>query len=223
MKKYLVLLLIVLCVGCSTELYEPLPTIAPTSAPPQAVIEVVPTPQLVSAIPTAVPQVPTVAPTVAPTPTPTVVPTVAPTAVPTVMPTAEPTMSAEEIAYGDAIIEVVEAYGNIFSLLAIQFDEAAADPAMMFDENWRLATAVYLGSLIVTGDMARDITPPARYAGSYGLFLEAVTHIDKFIDLYADGVDELDAEKINAATMEMTLGGDLTRQSTELMLIEAEQ
>ena len=223
MKKYLVLLLIVLCVGCSTELYEPLPTIAPTSAPPQAVIEVVPTPQLVSAIPTAVPQVPTVAPTVAPTPTPTVVPTAVPTAVPTVMPTAEPTMSAEEIAYGDAIIEVVEAYGNIFSLLAIQFDEAAADPAMMFDENWRLATAVYLGSLIVTGDMARDITPPARYAESYGLFLEAVTHYDKFVDLFTDGVDELDAEKINAATMEMTLGGDLTRQSTELMLIEAEQ
>jgi hypothetical protein len=63
----------------------------------------------------------------------------------------------------------------------------------------------------------RTLDPPERFVDVNSYLVDAAEHFGKFVDLYAEGIDELDADKINRATEELLLGSEAINQATEEM------
>lgn len=147
---------------------------------------------------------------------PTATPTIAPS--PTIVPTvAHPTAPTAELSYFTATMEVVMIYENASSALGVLSAEAGNDPTVILDDEWRLATAVNLGSILTAGEMLRKIDPPAKYSEAHTEFLAAATHYDNFVDLYSRGLDDVNVDLINAAVDELQLGTAAMARSTAIL------
>lgn len=144
------------------------------------------------------------------------------TAVPTEVSTgtSAPTPDPEEVEasiYIAAITEAVTTYENASNVLTSLANRAAVDPYLMIDEDWKLATAMCLASFTIAGEMIQEINPPVQYVQLHEQLVEAVAHYDRFVELYAAGIDDLDANLVDAAVTELEQGNAAMWHATALL------
>jgi len=71
-----------------------------------------------------------------------------------------------------------------------------------------------LGLIRLVNDDAVSLDCPESCEGIHLYLLRAVAHYEEMTQLLADGIDELDAEKLQAASDEMTLGTEAIHEAT---------
>jgi outer membrane biosynthesis protein TonB len=170
---------------------EPTPTPAPTATPQP------------TATPTPVPPTPTPVP---PTPTP-VPPT--PTPVPPT-PTPEPALTAEEEAYIEAVVAQAEVMAESLTSLG----ELMQDP-QFFDENWIMNVAVELVLIQMVYDEATELEVPPKFAEVHDLYLQGMSLFNDMTYDLIYGIDNLDIDRINAATQKMVEGTQYIVRASE--------
>lgn len=142
-------------------------------------------------------------------------PTVQPSRTP--MPTATPGLSAAEALYVTAVQPLVQGYGEALTGLSAQSAAAGQNAALLLNADWRLKTAIYLASIQMQGQALRKISPPGRFVAMHGELLAAAGHLDAMVTLYAEGVDEVNGAKLEAAAARMNQGNAAIQRATTEM------
>jgi hypothetical protein len=183
----------------SIETPKPTPTLKP-----------LPTPTGKPPVPTMRPT-PTLKPTKTPIPpTPTSEP---PTATP-IPPTATPEVSVEEIAYVLEILEIADDYANCSYEIATLMTEVSENTWLLFNDEWKPEVAVCLAIWQICGERIRGLDAPPRLRGVHQDLIQAAEHIDRSTTLLAEGIDEIDANKLSKAEKEMLLATEYFNQVT---------
>jgi hypothetical protein len=155
--------------------------------------------------------------TVAPTQTPTVMPTVAPTVALTVAPTVAPTELpvSDPVAGGatdDELIYLVQIYGVLkdyqgslerFSLL---MGNASVNTDLLVNNTWRGKVVDELKLWKINYLKMQMLSPSVRLAGFHDELLTMSKHYNNAADMAAEGLDNMDADKLQQATVEISLG-----------------
>jgi hypothetical protein len=183
------------------------PTQTPTAEPTVPIVREptnTPTP-----VPTATPEpTPTPAPTATPQPTATPTP-VPPTPTP-VPPTPEPALTAEEEAYIEAVVTQAEVMAESLTRLG----ELMQAP-QFFDENWIMNVAVELVLIQMVYDEATELEVPPKFAEVHDLYLQGMSLFNDMTYDLIYGIDNLDIDRINAATQKMVEGTQYIVQASE--------
>ncbi len=173
--------------------------------------------------PTAEPTQPQ--PTAEPSPLPTEPP---PTEPPTAIPPTDipqPTATAEidedaaaELLYRAEMAEILETYYTSMQGIGTQSTAVASDVSLLFNDEWKIRTAVYLAGLTMAGESLRELKPPARLEEVHADLLEAADHFDRVVTNYSQGIDEIDADKINQAAASLELGSQAMDNAAEKLV-----
>lgn len=124
---------------------------------------------------------------------------------------------AAELAYRAEMIEIGEEYVLSLEGIAKQSGLASDDPTVIIDNDWKVDTVVYLTMLKLANDRVRGLEPPARFADAHAEMLTAADHFDLSVQYYAEGVDELDANKLDLAATNMQLGNEAVRRAADIL------
>ena len=81
-----------------------------------------------------------------------------------------------------------------------QFGAGGRNPALIFDENWRLLTVLGLAGLSASADMMEGQTPPASLRDLHTVVRQMAGELNTAVELYAESIDEIDASKMETAT-----------------------
>ena len=142
----------------------------------------------------------TVEPTDAPLPTNTPVPTRTP------RPSATPDSLAD---YADKLILLVLApYVEGLEQVSELSGEASASPLLMLNDEWRLDMAVALATISIANDALREFDVPDDMQDAHSALLDAASELDVMVELMAEGIDEIDANKIVLASEAMERAND---------------
>ncbi|MCZ7568843.1 MAG: thermonuclease family protein [Ardenticatenaceae bacterium] len=139
-------------------------------------------------------------PTDTPAPTPTSTPEPSPTA------TNTPSVDPSESAYIQAVIELSESYAEAWTKASELATTVGSDVSLIFDQDWRTEMAVALGTVKANNARVRQLEAPARFAEVHAELLVAAAHYDRAVDLFAEGIDELNADKMTRAAAEIEIG-----------------
>jgi hypothetical protein len=133
-------------------------------------------------------------------------------------PATPPRLTAEECDY---LTEVAEEYATPLSESLPKFVDlsyqAASDPMLIFDNEWKIEVATELATWSVSRERFAAMTPPSSLAGFHAKFLDALTRLDSAGTLFAEGVDEVDPDKINRASAQMNEGTALLDEANDLL------
>jgi flagellar motor protein MotB len=101
---------------------------------------------------------------------------------------------------------------------------AGKDATVIFDQDWIIKTAAALASFQVTATQIREREDvPDEAEAVHGIMLELADELDSIATNYSQGVDNLDASLIAAATDSMVRAGELAvEMSDEVQRISEE-
>lgn len=119
-----------------------------------------------------------------------------------------------EVAYADAIVKISSDYMVALDGIATQSEAASENPYLIMSDEWKITTAVYLAAMRVAGDKVRELKPPARFVAVHADLLEAAGYYDQVVRYYGEGVDEMDAAKLDLAAANMGMGSLAIQQAT---------
>ncbi len=178
----------------SSDIEEPtqIPTVNPTTTP---------APTTRSEVPTATP-----APTPTPTPRPTLTPTpIKPTPTqarptPTPTQTGQPCPTEEETLYFDQISVIAVDLAQAILDIDAQSTLASADPMLLLDLEWLGRVASITFDLNYEARRIRNVDPvPESVRAIHDEWLDVADITDEFADLFMDGIDNLDQQKVTSA------------------------
>lgn len=163
----------------------------------------------------------TVKPTSPPKPSSTPEPPNAPRSTATAKPANTPKPPELTTAECDYLAEIVNNYTTPLSGSISRFvdltNQAASDPTLIFDSEWKIRVATELAIWSVSRDQFDSVTPPSSLAAVHDKFLDALTHLDSVGTLFAEGVDEIDPDKISQATDKMSEVTALLSEAADLI------
>ena len=151
----------------------------------------------------------TIAPTDTPKPTKTPVPTN------TLEPTDTSKLTLAEEAYAAKVAKIGSQYSDAFTAFSTLAAAVSEDASLLLDEDWKTKIAFVLVTMQSLNEDVRALDPPERFMDVHNYLLEAAEHYDNFINLFSEGIDELDIDKITKATEEVLLGNEAIGQATE--------
>ena len=128
-----------------------------------------------------------------------------------------------EMAYTEEILQISNQYMEALDGIAVQSEAASNNPYLIANDEWTITTAVYLAALRVAGDDVRALDPPSRFAAAHADLLEAADYYDLVALYYGQGVDEMDATKLELATINMQLGSKAIQRATIKLQALAEE
>jgi hypothetical protein len=115
--------------------------------------------------------------------------------------------------------DIAETYESALLGLATQSTEAGTDPLLIFNDDWLIKTGVYLAGLTLAGESLRELDPPERFHEVHEDMLEAAGYFDLVVKYYAEGVDEVDPDKLNLASTNMLLGAESVSTATDKLVL----
>lgn len=133
-------------------------------------------------------------------------------------PTPEPELPIEIQLYA---LNVAQYVGNIGEAMTA-ISGLMGEPKIG-DETWTLQVAAQLAVISVTHDTLSDMDVPAEMADVHESLLDATGDLQEAAHLTAEGIDELDLEKLNQAAELITQGNQKTNRTTELMTQRTEE
>jgi len=147
-------------------------------------------------------------------PEPEVVPTSTASPIPThtPRPTIDNTSSYREEMYL-LLLQYVEAQDTVTELN----DQGANDSSLLFDSQWKTDMALALSQALTIGREIRELEAPQEFQETHSCLVKSTEHYDAFVDLYARGVDSLDASLIVQGGGELTLATEWMNKAVETM------
>jgi len=132
-------------------------------------------------------------------------------AISTCIPSETPSLTASEQNYAATMSDhgsrVSEALGNLSDLMG--------NPQIGYDE-WTLDVAIELTIIQLLYDEALEMEPPSSMADIHYKYIQAMSHLNSFVDLMTEGIDTLDADLIDQATSELEVATKYLNEVTEL-------
>jgi len=123
--------------------------------------------------------------------------------------------SVAEEAYREEMVEISAQYGDAFTEFGKLATAVGEDSSLLLDDDWKIDIAVILVTVKSLNEEIRALDPPERFLDVHSHLLEATTHYDKFVNLFIEGADELDVDKLNQAGEELLLGNEAIGRATE--------
>ena len=144
------------------------------------------------------------------------VPTDTPKPTPTPIVTVEcptPSERAYFARFAEVIYPAATAYGE-FGRLNL---EAGDNVLLLLDDAWRLEVVVQLALIQIAADGITELTAPPSLASIHRHNLQMASAMQDGNDLYAKGIDNLDADLIAAASLRMNDVNTLLEEATAKM------
>ena len=120
-----------------------------------------------------------------------------------------------QTAYLDATGDIADGYAVWFGELTDQIDLVIADATLFDDETWKTESEEILDNISRLNQEVRDLDSPEGCEEIHGHFVQAAEHYESFVSLYAQGIDELNVDKINGAIDEMVAGSDVMGKASD--------
>lgn len=133
---------------------------------------------------------------------------------PTAVPSPAHDYSAE-IQYIETVSRISTNLSDMFSALGKQSGAVEKSPAVIFTNQWRRDTVKILTGMKLICKEIRALKPPSSLAKVHAELLDAASHIDLGADLFAAGIDDVDANKIKQANEQFSLSVESIRRATE--------
>ena len=126
-------------------------------------------------------------------------------AVPTDTPKPTPTVTVEcptpsERAYFTRFAEVIYPAATAYTEFGRLNIEAGNNVLLFFDDTWKLEVGVQLASIQSVADGIRELTAPPSLASIHRHNLQMASAMQDGNDLYAKGIDNIDADLLAAAS-----------------------
>lgn len=131
---------------------------------------------------------------------------------PTPTPT-KPAITASEQAYAASVAD----QSNTLSEAFYDLSELTSNP-QIGNNDWTFSVVIQLLTIQELYDKAMDLDPPNSMAAIHLKYIQAMDDYNDATYLMAEGIDELDASLINAATQKMNTGRQLINEATQLTL-----
>ena len=104
-----------------------------------------------------------------------------------------------ERSYLNAWNENLVAIGEASDALSQLFLEFSENPVVLFDDDWRLVMALQLAVLDLASNALLEHPAPASLGGMHAHVREVATNVEAAALLYAEALDEIDADKMDEA------------------------
>ena len=129
-------------------------------------------------------------------------------AVPTDTPKPTPTVTVEcptpsERAYFARLVEIMDPAETAYSEFARLNLEASNNLLLFFDTTWKLEVVVQLALIQSVADGIRELTAPPSLASIHQHTLQIASAMQDTNDLYAKGIDNIDVDLLQAASLRM--------------------
>ena len=106
----------------------------------------------------------------------------------------------QEEAYIDAIMSDADDYASIMQQIGPLFQQAGANPAVVFNETWQIQLAAQLVQWETVSERAHTYQPSERQHHIHAIWLTISELSLKAIDDIIQGVDTIDADALNRGT-----------------------
>jgi len=123
-------------------------------------------------------------------------------------------LSTKERVYAMEIEDILEDWNTATFELAVLSYESSQNPLLLTDYNWRLRASDPLATLRICGQRVHELSAPARFQGVHQDLTQATIHSTRAVTLYAQGVDELNSDKLSQSAEEMSLAEVYMQQAT---------
>jgi LysM repeat protein len=103
--------------------------------------------------------------------------------------------TADELAYGEWVVEITEQLVEASTLLGDLFSELGEDQSVYFDSEWQFQVGFGLGVLQGVADSIAEQQAPPRFANFHESFQAVGVDIANAVTAYQEGLDTLDADR----------------------------
>lgn len=142
--------------------------------------------------------------------------TATPLPTPTPAPTnTTPVLGVRENLYVIRVDGIVDGYDFTLRKIDDLINQADGDVALLKDRAWIVEMTTAITLLRSTGDEARALTAPPLFADAHATLLEAATAFTDAADLLAEGVDQLDTDRLDQAFAQITTGSNLLTRAQD--------
>lgn len=142
--------------------------------------------------------------------------TATPLPTPTPAPTSTtPVLGVRENLYVIRVDGIVDGYDFTLTKIDDLINQANGDVALLKDRAWIVEMTTAITLLRSTGDEASALTAPPLFADAHAILLEAATAFASAADLLAEGVDQLDTDRLDQAFVQITTGSALLTRAQD--------
>ena len=129
-----------------------------------------------------------------------------------------PTANEEAIVaiYVDGVVSIANTYGSAFDQIGDLFTAAGSTPTLILTDDWKIQVAVQLALLQAAGNDVRNLQAPPSMQPVQEAFLKAARYYDSATVLIAEGIDDLDAQKLSQAIEQMEAGNQAIDTASSL-------
>ena len=126
-------------------------------------------------------------------------------------PNETPSLTASEQNYAATMAEHSSSVGEAMSNLG----DLLMNPQIGYDE-WTIAVGTEVAIVWLLYDEAQEIEPPNSMVDIHYSYMQAMWHYNEAMYLMVEGIDTLDADLLNQATLEIEMGTAYIYEATEL-------
>ena len=101
--------------------------------------------------------------------------------------------------------------------LAELFDEVSIDPMVIFDDTWREEFVTHLAALNVGATLLLDLKPPSSMSSVSVPAGKMARTVQEAVSLYAEAVDDIDADKLLTANEKIILATQYVNETTDAL------
>ncbi|MEM4203733.1 MAG: hypothetical protein QXS54_06660 [Candidatus Methanomethylicaceae archaeon] len=123
--------------------------------------------------------------------------------------------AASEQAYLEEMYDITLGYKSAFAILADLSKAVGENPYLLLDNDWRTQSTAVIAAIRRLNARVRSIDPPYRFLEVHRYMIDSANHFDKFADLFIQGLEDFDSDKIMQANTEMQLGLESVEKATE--------
>lgn len=120
-----------------------------------------------------------------------------------------PVLGVRENLYVIRIDGIVDGYDFALTKIDQLVTQASENEALLQDRAWIVEMTTAITLLRSTGDEVANLSAPALFADAHTDLTEAAAAFTNAADLLAEGVDQLDTERLDEAFAEITVGTSL--------------
>jgi hypothetical protein len=126
--------------------------------------------------------------------------------------TAPTPFTAAEQAYASAIVDQSTTLAGALAELG-----DLSQNYQFGDDEWTINVATQLAKIRLVYDEAMAMSPPSSMTEIHYKYTQGLKHYNTMTELFAQGIDELNASLIEQATTEMYIGKDYITEATNLI------
>ena len=128
-------------------------------------------------------------------------------------PAPRPALTSAEQAYITTITKQATTVADTLTKLGQLFQNPQID-----NEDWLLTTALGLTIIRTAYNNAMEIEPPDSMTHLHYKYVEGMKHLNTSTELIVQGLDEMNPNLLEKASIEIETGGHLLAEAMELML-----